>query len=977
MKNKRIMKAILAVGMSICLVIPTGITAGEFFVEDTEIDFIDMEDVQDEVPDLAIDFDDAEAVTAAFEDAGNDVDFSDELVDFVDLSDEIDDAVEAEGDLDILDTLFENGYVEVRKDAVAYKNIEKAEAAGSFINPAIVYAELFLKAEEAEDDWLKITFDTVEAKEAGEELQTAFVQFKDVTILTEEAVWQLKLDLQEDETVRIYQDNLLPCVELVSDFSGEIELTFEDAEEEDVVAASIASDVEVEGEEAEDMLGTSEFEDEVFAAGAMSIVSQPVDCSVAVGEQATFTVEATNVASYQWQYKSTKAWYNTSSTGAKTKSITVDCTEARYNYTYRCILTDSNGNTMITNVVKMIAPVFEIVKQPVDCSVEVGETATFTVNATAVVSYQWQFKNGSKWANTSSTGAKTNTITVECTEARYNYLYRCILTDSEGNTLTTNSVKMVQPTFEIVEQPVDCVVAVGETASFSVYALGAVSYQWQFKNGSKWANTSSTGAKTDTITVSCTEARYSYLYRCIITDKNGNTLTTDSVKMISPVIFEIVNQPVDVEVAVGDTATFTVTATGAESYQWQFKSSNTWKNTSSEGATTDTITVVCNETRYKYEYRCILTAANGDTLITDSVKMIKPEVFEIVKQPEDCEVSVGETAIFTVEATGVTSYQWQFKNGSKWANTSSTGAKTDTISVVCTEARYNYLYRCILTDSEGNTLITNEVRMLPDVFEIVKQPEDCIVAVGEQAIFTVQASGVESYQWQFKSRTTWSNTSSAGATTDTITVDCNEKRYAYEYRCILTGKDGSTLTTNVVRMIAPAFEIVKQPEDFEVEIGGTATFSVEATGAVSYQWQFKSSKTWSNTSSTGATTDTISVVCTEARYNYQYRCILTDKDGNTLTTNAVKMVNPNIVLNEVTYTILEGQDVQIFSYTGSASDLIIPETVEKNGVVYTVKKVGDSAFEGNTTLISIDLPDTITVIGKRAFAGCTSLSTMN
>jgi len=52
--------------------------------------------------------------------------------------------------------------------------------------------------------------------------------------------------------------------------------------------------------------------------------------------------------------------------------------------------------------------------------------------------------------------------------------------------------------------------------------------------------------------------------------------------------------------------------------------------------------------------------------------------------------------------------------------------------------------------------------------------------------------------------------------------------------------------------------------------------------------------------------------------------------------------------------------------------LTIPEIV--NGM--TVTKIGDDAFAGNTTITSIDLPDTITIIGKRAFKGCTLLCEM-
>ena len=62
----------------------------------------------------------------------------------------------------------------------------------------------------------------------------------------------------------------------------------------------------------------------------------------------------------------------------------------------------------------------------------------------------------------------------------------------------------------------------------------------------------------------------------------------------------------------------------------------------------------------------------------------------------------------------------------------------------------------------------------------------------------------------------------------------------------------------------------------------------------------------------------------------------------------------------------------VVGYEGTNSSFVVK--AEVNGVAVT--KIGESAFEGNTNLVSIDLPDTITVIGKRAFANCSNLSKM-
>lgn len=63
----------------------------------------------------------------------------------------------------------------------------------------------------------------------------------------------------------------------------------------------------------------------------------------------------------------------------------------------------------------------------------------------------------------------------------------------------------------------------------------------------------------------------------------------------------------------------------------------------------------------------------------------------------------------------------------------------------------------------------------------------------------------------------------------------------------------------------------------------------------------------------------------------------------------------------------------VTGYTGNETEVIVPTEIYGLRVV----EIGDGAFENNTTMSSIDLPDCITRIGKRAFAGCTSLKQMN
>lgn len=93
------------------------------------------------------------------------------------------------------------------------------------------------------------------------------------------------------------------------------------------------------------------------------------------------------------------------------------------------------------------------------------------------------------------------------------------------------------------------------------------------------------------------------------------------------------------------------------------------------------------------------------------------ETMFIIYQPKDFYGNVGDTATFSVVAMNVAAYQWQYSenDGVTWKNSGTSIPKTATISYEITEATYNNLRRCRLTDAGGNQIYTEVVR--------VRQPE--------------------------------------------------------------------------------------------------------------------------------------------------------------------------------------------------------------------------------------------------------------
>lgn len=93
--------------------------------------------------------------------------------------------------------------------------------------------------------------------------------------------------------------------------------------------------------------------------------------------------------------------------------------------------------------------------------------------------------------------------------------------------------------------------------------------------------------------------------------------------------------------------------------------------------------------------------------------------------------------------------------------------------------------------------------------------------------------------------------------------------------------------------------------------------------------------------------------------------------------------HPSLVMNDYTAQFIPVKDendpdpppktVTITKYTGKESTVILPSTINS----WHVTKIGEAAFQDNTTITSVTIPDSVTEIGSNAFAGCTNLTSVH
>jgi hypothetical protein len=408
------------------------------------------------------------------------------------------------------------------------------------------------------------------------------------------------------------------------------------------------------------------------ATGAPTITTQPANQTVTAGQTATFSVVAAGTAplSYQWQKNGTNI------TGATSATYTTPSTASTDNGSmFQVVASNSAGSVTSSAATLTVNPAVvapTITTQPANQTVTAGQTATFSLVAagTAPLSYQWQ-KNGTNIA-----GATSSSYTTPATAASDNgSTFDVVVSNSASSVTSAAATLTVNVPPSITTQPVSQTVTLGQTATFSVVAAGTapLSYQWQ-KNGSNIAGATSASYKTPSTTSADNGSTFKVLVSNSVGNVTSNTATlTVNAAAVAPTI---TTQPVNQTVTAGQTAAFSVVAAGTAplNYQWQKNGANITGATSA-GYTTPATTTSDSGATFKVvvSNSAGSTTSNAATLTVNSAQ-ITPS---ITTQPASQTVSVGQTATFTVAATGAAplSYQWS-NNGTAISGASSSSYTT-------------------------------------------------------------------------------------------------------------------------------------------------------------------------------------------------------------------------------------------------------------------------------------------------------------
>ncbi|MBQ8975160.1 MAG: hypothetical protein IJ072_05490, partial [Oscillospiraceae bacterium] len=228
----------------------------------------------------------------------------------------------------------------------------------------------------------------------------------------------------------------------------------------------------------------------------IAIIRQPSDATVKVGDNVSFSVDASGVGlEYRWQFKNPNSvwtFFNPANyPSSLTKSLTFTAKAEFNNYSYRCLITNAAGEQVYSDAGQITysdSAALKINTQPVSLTTQAGGTALFSVSASGSgLTYVWQYRApGGVWADVNSVKyptALTSTMTFPAYAAYSGFIYRCVIKDAFGNSVISDTALFIatQTSFAIVSQPEDFSSTEGETASFRVSASGSgLSYQWQY-----------------------------------------------------------------------------------------------------------------------------------------------------------------------------------------------------------------------------------------------------------------------------------------------------------------------------------------------------------------------------------------------------------------------------------------------------------------------------------------------------------------
>lgn len=502
----------------------------------------------------------------------------------------------------------------------------------------------------------------------------------------------------------------------------------------------------------------------------------------------------------------------------------------------------------------------------------------------------------------------------------------------------------------VIQQPQPQSLCPGDTATFMVGATGTgtLSYQWQ-KNATNLTNGGRvSGADSTTLQIINTDSSDVASYRCVVSDDLGNRISNSAA--LSLVTTTITSHPANRTITEGQTTTFTVSATGKGSlaYQWQKNGVNVTNGGHYSGTATATLTIIEADGTDVASYRCVVTGDCGSATSNAATLTVNPP------GPVVTPINFSETWDTYAEGTTDPAYvaRWLDVAGTNRYEIQVTQAAAPRTAKVAKDKILGISHplaaEIIAAFSEGTEvrgtdanplsllveyyLNTSGSYTLADVFaELsmgdVRAPSSNSATVLPVLAFGMTAGihGAAGYPRFFDGKN-WNNVTSISISNNWNTLGMAVKAATV----VLSGQGEANGTSTLARQYTGGFDrisfrtvwndnagrwraidgvslsggevyppatpptITGQPQPQGVCAGGSATFTVTATGSgsLTYQWQHDGANLTNGGHYSGATTPSLLVSGADAGDVGSYRCKVSNNIGPVYSNTAALSIKP-------------------------------------------------------------------------------------
>jgi len=370
------------------------------------------------------------------------------------------------------------------------------------------------------------------------------------------------------------------------------------------------------------------------SVSAPIVITDPIMQTVCLGDSVSFIVSATGTGlTYQWRKGSVNLVDGGNISGATNDTLTIDPVTlldagSDYNVIVSGIYLPSDTSINVALVVDS-APVISM--EPINQIGCEGDSVSFSVASSGTsLTYQWRKGFVNLVNGGAISGATSSVLTIDPTSitdvaANYNVYVTGFCAPADTSVL----VSLTLGTAPIItSEPVDQTVCAGDPASFTVVATGSLlTYQWRKGTTNLVNGGTISGATTATLSINPTSVSDAATnYNVVVSGACPSSATSIDVALIQNnaiISVEATNQTA----CLGDTATFSVTATGSGlTYQWKNGTIDLVNGTTISGATSATLMI--NPVAYSDTTNMYYVIVTGVCAPADSSAMVSLSVID-------------------------------------------------------------------------------------------------------------------------------------------------------------------------------------------------------------------------------------------------------------------------------------------------------------------------------------------------------------